>query len=211
MPVDFLFFDRIMSDCSQLLQKMARQRSEDKRIALLESATEMVAALGLGAPTAQIAKKAGVAEGTLFRYFPTKDDLLNELFAYLTSNLSEALQRDYDETASLKIRTHTMWSNYVDWGIKHPAAHSAMNQLAVSEKIRPELYASAVKPCLDLRGVIDNREFEGISRKSSSEFSEAVLSAIAQVTINCATNNYKDAQAYKEAGFDVMWRGLVGE
>ena len=54
---------------------MARPRSEDKRTAILEAATEVVAVLGVGAPTAKIAKGAGVAEGTLFTYFATKDDL----------------------------------------------------------------------------------------------------------------------------------------
>ena len=48
---------------------MARPRSEDKRTAILEAATEVVAELGIGAPTAKVAKGAGVAEGTLFTYF----------------------------------------------------------------------------------------------------------------------------------------------
>ena len=49
---------------------MARPRSEDKHQALLEAATEIVASHGLAAPTAQIARRAGVAEGTLFRCAP---------------------------------------------------------------------------------------------------------------------------------------------
>ena len=40
---------------------MARPRSEDKQIALLEAATEVVAEQGLAAPTSLIAKRAGVA------------------------------------------------------------------------------------------------------------------------------------------------------
>jgi AcrR family transcriptional regulator len=55
---------------------MARPLSEDKRTAILEAATEVVATLGLSAPTAKIAKGAGVAEGTLFTYFANKDELL---------------------------------------------------------------------------------------------------------------------------------------
>lgn len=190
---------------------MARPRSEDKQIALLESATEVVAAQGLGAPTALIAKGAGVAEGTLFRYFATKDDLLNALFSYQTRSLSEALIRDFDETAPLKTRTRSMWNSYIDWGIQHPAAHSAMNQLAVSEKIRPEIQAAAMKLCLDVRGVTETCDFEGIRGKLSADFAEATLSAIAQVTITHATLNPEAAEAYKAAGFAIMWRGLVGE
>ena len=56
---------------------MARPKSEEKRLQLMLAAAEAVAERGVGAPTALIAKLAGVAEGTLFRYFPTKEALLN--------------------------------------------------------------------------------------------------------------------------------------
>jgi AcrR family transcriptional regulator len=59
---------------------MARPLSEDKRTAIPEAATEVVALLGVSAPTAKIAKGAGVAEGRLFTYFANKDELLNRLY-----------------------------------------------------------------------------------------------------------------------------------
>ncbi|HYS81455.1 MAG TPA: helix-turn-helix domain-containing protein, partial [Anaeromyxobacteraceae bacterium] len=62
---------------------MARPKSEDKRNALLAAATQVIAELGVSAPTARIAQVAGVAEGTLFTYFRTKDELLNELYLAL--------------------------------------------------------------------------------------------------------------------------------
>lgn len=55
---------------------MARPKSEDKKQALLEAATVAFAQSGIAASTALIARNAGVAEGTLFRYFATKDDPL---------------------------------------------------------------------------------------------------------------------------------------
>ncbi|MER2503736.1 helix-turn-helix domain-containing protein, partial [Klebsiella pneumoniae] len=58
---------------------MARPKSEDKKQALLEAATVAFAQSGIAASTSAIARSAGVAEGTLFRYFATKDELLNEL------------------------------------------------------------------------------------------------------------------------------------
>jgi len=53
---------------------VARPKSEDKKQALLEAAAEAFAQSGITASTALIARNAGVAEGTLFRYFATKDD-----------------------------------------------------------------------------------------------------------------------------------------
>lgn len=41
------------------------------------------------ATTAMIAREAGVAEGTLYRYFPTKKDLFLECFRYIGNQLTE--------------------------------------------------------------------------------------------------------------------------
>jgi len=59
----------------------ARPKSEDKRNAILDAATRLFAERGLtAAPTSEISKQAGIAEGTLFTYFKTKDDLINALY-----------------------------------------------------------------------------------------------------------------------------------
>lgn len=68
---------------------MARPKSEDKKQALLEAATAAFAQSGIAASTALIARNAGVAEGTLFRYFATKDDLLNALYLHLKQDLCQ--------------------------------------------------------------------------------------------------------------------------
>ena len=51
---------------------MARPKSEDKKQALLEAATAAFAQSGVAASTSAIARSAGVAEGTLFRYSPPR-------------------------------------------------------------------------------------------------------------------------------------------
>ncbi|MFA5516492.1 MAG: TetR/AcrR family transcriptional regulator [Desulfuromonadales bacterium] len=53
----------------------------DKRSALLQAALELFAEKGFnGSSTALIAKRAGVASGTLFLYFKNKEELIRELF-----------------------------------------------------------------------------------------------------------------------------------
>ena len=66
---------------------MARPRSEDKRQTILRAAIQLFAEEGLNAPTARIAKLAGVAEGTVFTYFTNKDELLNQLYLELKHGL----------------------------------------------------------------------------------------------------------------------------
>ena len=49
----------------------------------MEAATRFIVTHGLSAPTAGIAKEAGVANGSLFTYFETKTDLFNQLYLEL--------------------------------------------------------------------------------------------------------------------------------
>jgi len=75
---------------------LARPKSEDKRNAILDAATRLFAERGLtAAPTSEISKQAGVAEGTLFTYFETKDDLINALYREIKLELADAMMSDF--------------------------------------------------------------------------------------------------------------------
>src|SRR5882724_1901818 len=100
---------------------MARPRSEDKRNAILEAATGVIALEGVSAPTAKIAKIAGVAEGTLFTYFNNKDELLNELYVQLKAELREVMATEaLKTTKSAKIAAQHAWTRYLSWGVANP-------------------------------------------------------------------------------------------
>ncbi|HEY1100163.1 MAG TPA: TetR family transcriptional regulator, partial [Myxococcota bacterium] len=69
---------------------MARPKSDDKRSAILAAAVRVLVKDGLGAATAAIAAEAGVANGSLFTYFPTKSALYNELYRELKAGMASA-------------------------------------------------------------------------------------------------------------------------
>ena len=77
---------------------MARKKSEEKRAAILEAALGEFLANGIRAARIEdIARAAGVAKGTVYLYFPSKDALfaalVDELAAYVTARMSEARAR----------------------------------------------------------------------------------------------------------------------
>ena len=75
---------------------MARPKSEDKRNGILDAATHVFAERGLtAAPTSEISEQAGVAEGTLFTYFNTKDGLINALCREIKLELADAMMSDF--------------------------------------------------------------------------------------------------------------------
>lgn len=60
---------------------MRTQLRETVRLRILDAAEELIAARGVSrAGLAQIAKRAGVAVGTLYNYFTDRDDLVRALF-----------------------------------------------------------------------------------------------------------------------------------
>ncbi|MFI0449211.1 TetR/AcrR family transcriptional regulator [Actinomadura sp. 6N118] len=58
-----------------------RRDAQRNRDALLAAARDCFAEHGLEAPLEQVAKRAGVAIGTLYRHFPTRLDLVQAIFA----------------------------------------------------------------------------------------------------------------------------------
>ncbi|WP_031569296.1 TetR/AcrR family transcriptional regulator [Rheinheimera texasensis] len=187
---------------------MARPKSTDKQVALLKAAVQAIASDGLGAPTSKIAKLAGVAEGTLFRYYATKDELINEVYLYLINLMNESIYKKSDPSSTLYERTEAIWNNYIDWGVAHPVENSAISQLAVSEKITAESHERVMQLCIDLHGK-DISDLFLTEQNVSTFYVDAVMNALAQVTVNFVISHPAEATKYKQVGFKIMWKGLT--
>ncbi|MFB6891635.1 TetR/AcrR family transcriptional regulator [Kitasatospora sp. NPDC056327] len=61
---------------SGIRERPLRADAARNRARLLEAATEVFTTRGVGVPTEEIARAAGVGVGTLFRHFPSKEALL---------------------------------------------------------------------------------------------------------------------------------------
>jgi AcrR family transcriptional regulator len=67
-----------------------RADAQRNRRRLLDAATEMFCERGLEVGVGEIAKRAGVGRGTLFRNFPSKEDLIS---AIVVERMNEAISR----------------------------------------------------------------------------------------------------------------------
>lgn len=188
---------------------MARPRSEDKQIALLEAATEVVAEQGLGAPTSLIARRAGVAEGTLFRYFPTKDELLNALYLDIKRSLAESMRELIGRAATPEELVRSLWNGYIDWGIANPVAVKALNQLAVSDKITALTRAQVAELFPEMHQISSACTARGSLSSLPRAFSDALLVALADTTMLFAAREPARAEEYKTAGYKIFREGII--
>ena len=189
---------------------MARPRSEDKRNAILEAATEVVAKVGVSAPTAKIAKRAGVAEGTLFTYFSNKDELLNQLYLELKADLGKAMTSGYPSDKSLVERSRHVWSRLVGWGSAHPLKRKAMSQLAVSGRITEKTRKIAGGPFGEINGMIRESLASGALKDHPPAFAAAIMSAMADTTMDFIVREPAQAKRYTKAGFNAFWKAVAG-
>ena len=71
---------------------MVRKLDPDKRKKFMDAALKLFVANGVqNTSTAEIAKAAGTAAGTLFLYFPTKQDLIHALVLKIGREQSETI------------------------------------------------------------------------------------------------------------------------
>ena len=66
-----------------------RADAQRNRARILDAAEAVFAEFGTRASTEEVARRAGVAIGTVFRHFPTKDDLLAAIMKRLLAQLVE--------------------------------------------------------------------------------------------------------------------------
>jgi AcrR family transcriptional regulator len=99
---------------------MPRPKSDEKRSAILEAATRIIVTQGLSAPTAGIAKEAGVANGSLFTYFETKTDLFNQLYLELKTEMASAAMKDLPTGAEPREQLLHLWRHWMNWAVSYP-------------------------------------------------------------------------------------------
>ncbi|MGC9403155.1 TetR/AcrR family transcriptional regulator [Vibrio genomosp. F10] len=91
---------------------MTSKLIDDKRQKILLAAGAVVADVGLqGLSMQKLAKEAGVAAGTIYRYFDDKEHLIKELRLHVAQSIADVVQKNVDESMPLKIRYRQMWLN----------------------------------------------------------------------------------------------------
>lgn len=187
---------------------MARPKSEDKRDAIVAAAIQVFAERGLSSPTSAISKAAGVAEGTLFTYFPTKDDLINGLYREIKMQIATALMSGFPKNKDTRSRFKHIWESFVNWGVSHPESRKVLLQLSVSERLTEETRALARAPFVEFHAAAEEAIAQGIVKDVPLSFLSSMLDNMIQAAIDYVLAHPKQAAKYRAFSFDVFWDGI---
>lgn len=104
-----------------------------KKTIILESTLDLVKEYGIhGFPISEVAKKGGIAVGTIYHYFEGKDQLIQELYHYVVDLIHQIALKEDDATRSFKERYFTFWTNLVNLYHAKPSILSFFEQYSNS-------------------------------------------------------------------------------
>jgi AcrR family transcriptional regulator len=129
----------------------------DKRDAILGAALRLIARLGLhNTPMSAVAREAGVAAGTLYLYFPSKEAMINALYLAVLEDRDRSMVADYDGPAPAPATgagaLWPFWSGLARWYLEHPEASSIVQQCQASAILTEE--TRAVERRMNAEGLV---------------------------------------------------------
>src|SRR5580704_9518428 len=189
--------------------RMARPRSEDKRNAIIEAATRVIGIHGLSAPTAMIAKEAGVSNGSLFAYFETKADLLNRLYVELKAEMAAVALDGLPTERDIRTQMLHMWSHLVRWATSCPEKRRALAHLSVSDDITSESRQNANVEIAGVIQLLERGRENGPMREASLVFVATLMTALVDATIDYMIQDPANADKHCMAAFDGFWRMIA--
>lgn len=85
----------------------------DKRERILQAASVLIVQNGLQCPMAKIAELAGVAAGTIYLYFKSKDEMVSGVYDRLRDEAAAALIRPEDPAMTAEARIRAYIDDYI--------------------------------------------------------------------------------------------------
>ncbi len=97
-------------------------RGEDgKTEAILKAALDLFVERGFhGTPVPEIAERAGVGAGTIYRSFESKEALVNALYQRWKQAIVDKMVTDFPADAPARVQFRTIWERMAEFAIKHP-------------------------------------------------------------------------------------------
>jgi AcrR family transcriptional regulator len=190
---------------------MAKKLSPEKRTQFMNSALKLFVANGVkNTSTNAIAKDAGTATGTLFLYFPTKQDLIHELVLKIGKKQSNYIKSSLTPSLSVQETFLTIWNGSVRWFLENPEAYQYIRQVRDSGLIAEEVIQESERFFDYYYDAIQRGLAEERIRPYPIELIGGMLyqNIVAVMNLIAAGSDPKAQNDYIQLGFNIFWDGI---
>ena len=180
----------------------------EKKHLIFESALDLIKENGFhGTPMSQVAANAGVAAGTIYHYFKSKDELIRELYAYNRHRIITVVDEATSEGGTRKDRFFNIWNRLYEFYIKND------NVLVFFEQYLNSPY-NTDKSSNHLRGSFYGFLLEGMEAGEIRHVKPELLLALAFGSVSSAAKlslfgNVPLEQPDLDSVAAILWRGIA--
>lgn len=184
-----------------------------KKQLILDTALALFVKQGFyGTSTAQIAKQAGVATGTLFHHFQSKDELMNQLFLSIKQDFATNIINSKQDSGDLKQDAQHLWNISIQWAMDNPLKQAFFQQYSLSAVIPVDIKNHAMNSTLS---------FIGDFIKTGQEMGLLAKYPLALMQENChgqyltSTRYFLDNPekwqdvTYRRSSFAIFWQSIA--
>jgi AcrR family transcriptional regulator len=182
----------------------------DKREQVILKAMELFVKQGFeNTPTSQISKEAGVATGTLFHHFKSKEDLVNEVYLYIKKKLIKETIEKVDSEDSVKASLEKLWTESINWAMRENIEYDYAMKYNSSIYVTDEVTEIVAQEFAVFEKVVKRGFKEKIFRKITSELIWSMFGSMSLGIVNHLNSiNKKDTKIIKE-GFEMFWKAVT--
>ena len=186
---------------------------ENKRKIILFTAMKLFNERGFhNTPTSLIAKKAKVSVGTLFNYYPTKEQLILAIYEDIKHHSKHVyleLIRDYD---SFHDKLLSMWTAVIKWALQNPNEFQYLELFTHSSFMNLLKYEQIMGSYTKFRETLIKAISPDTICLRYPEYSMYYVDNAIHATCNfILNNNVEDEDDFIRSTFDLLWFGFSGK
>ena len=113
-------------------------------------------------PTSAISKAAGVATGTLFHHFKTKEDLINAIYYDVKTEMHTVLCSHSIKGVDVRVDLEMVWTNVMAWMLSNPEKYRFLSQFGESALIESTTRERVEELFTDIQALLKSAIKQGL-------------------------------------------------
>jgi AcrR family transcriptional regulator len=191
---------------------ISQSKIEDKRERILRAARRLFVKQGFhSTPTSAIAKEASVANGTLFHYFKTKEELINTLYKETKSSFFTIATAGVKNEKTIKRKVRLLWYNTVKWALNRPQDFLFIQQFSNSPFLSQLTQEEISEHIGFYYGLIDQGKEEGTLKDIPTELMYQLITFQIYGVINYLFQHpeFQNNATYLSMAFEFYWESIM--
>ncbi len=183
---------------------------QDKKTRILNATLKLITEHGFHAtPVSMIADEAGVGAGTIYRYFESKEAIINELYDLIMTELHEATMANIPENISVRDEFYLKWRNILYFFINRECEGKFVSQYVASPFISRTVLEETNRRNVHLKLLIERgirqNEIRAVDYNTIAVYMWGTIKQLHYLHVN---NAIRLTQELIDDIYAVFWEGI---